>query len=148
MSSRGSSGSIENASSRPIDERCRLLEECTRIHVKTRRGARKLENVVSWWAQAGEDSSSASRGRIARRPSEPKQVEDLRRDTTKSAARSYRTAIDDGGRHVARTRLVGPARVSARLELRCVPVIASLSSTFPRDRGRGGEGKVLEECQA
>lgn len=55
-------------------------------------------------------------------------MEDFRRDTLKSTTKSYRVTIDDGGRHVARTRLVGPARIFVRIVLCCVPVITSLSS--------------------
>lgn len=71
--------------------------------------------------------------RLSQQLSEPKQVEDLRRDTLKSTTKSYRVTIDDGGRHVARTRLVGSARVFARLVLCCVPVVASLSSIFSQE---------------
>jgi len=87
---------------------------------------RKLENVVSW-ALADEDSS------FLRWSSEPKQVKDFWHDILKSTTKSYRVTINDGGRHVARTQLVGPVCIFARFVLFYMPVVTSLSSIFLRE---------------
>jgi len=65
----------------------------------------------------------------AGRASRWKQVEDLQPDTLKSA-------IDDGGGHVARIQSLGPARVFARLGFRCVPVCCcvALNAETPKRR--------------
>lgn len=75
-----------------------------------------------------------------KRPSEPKQVEDLRRDTLKNTTESYRVTIDDDGRHVARTQLLSSACVSARLVFCCMPVVTSLNLIFRQETELEKEG--------